>query len=318
MDVLSDVLRMVRMEGALFVNAELREPWCIDAPDSSNLARVLQPGAGPLAICHLVLEGTCWITLHGGEPIALERGDVAVLPHGNSHVIGSNLQHQPVSVDHVVQLRIPELERVRYGGDGDRSVIVCGWLSWERDLANPLVASLPALFRASLANRPSGPWIEQSIGYALSEAASGRAGGNVMASRIAEMLFVEALRSYAESLPPSGTGWLAGLRDPQIGKCIALMHGDPARAWTVDTLAGEVHMSRSVLAERFTELAGQAPMQYLKRWRLATAARSLRDDRHKLQRIAAQVGYESEAAFSRAFKREYGASPGSWRRSAAV
>ena len=117
-----------------------------------------------------------------------------------------------------------------------------------------------------------------------------------MASKIAEMLFVEALRSYAVSLPPTGTGWLAGLRDPQIGKCIALMHGDPARAWTVNTLAGEVHMSRSVLTERFTELAGRAPMQYLKRWRLATAARLLRDDRRKLQRIAAQVGYESEAA----------------------
>jgi AraC-like DNA-binding protein len=314
MDVLSDVLRMIRLEGAFFLNAEFSEPWCVDAPSSAKLARLLMPGADDLAICHLVLEGRCWVQLQDGAPVALGTGDVVVLPHGDSHLVGSGLQHAPVSLDHVVQIRLPELARVRYGGAGDRTVIVCGWFAYERDIPNPLMTTLPRLFRASLGQRASGPWIEQSIRHALDAAGSPEPGADALNAKVAEALFVEALRGYAESLSPDGTGWLAGLRDPQIGRCLKLLHDAPARAWTVADLAREVHVSRSVLALRFTELVGMPPMQYLKRWRLASAARMLRSDRTGLARVAEGVGYESEAAFNRAFKGEYGVSPGVWRR----
>jgi AraC-like DNA-binding protein len=313
MDVLSDVLQMIRLEGTLFLNGEFHEPWCVNAPRGSDFAPVLCPGAQDLAILHMVLEGRCWIQLHGGEAMALEAGDVVVMPHGDAHLIGSGLRHAPVDLDHVVRVKLPELSRIRYGGEGDRTVVVCGWFAYERKVPHPLVATLPRIFRSAVGRRPSGPWIEQSIRYVMGEAASGRPGSSAVAAKVAEALFVEALRGYIESLPPQQSGWLAGLRDPQVGRCLALMHSQPAKAWSVETLAQEVHMSRSVLAERFNELVGMPPMQYLKRWRLATAARLLCNERSSLIRVAEAVGYESEASFSRAFKSEYGVSPGLWR-----
>ena len=319
MDALSDVLRTIRLEGALFLNAEFHEPWCVDAPSGERLASVLQPGAQHLAICHFVLEGRCWVQLHGGEPVALAAGDVVTLPHGDAHLVGSSgTPHTPVCIDHAVQLRMPGLERFRYGGDGDRTVIVCGFFSYEREMPNPLIAALPRLFCASVGKRPSGPWIEQSIRYAVGEAASGQPGSGVVAAKVAESLFVEALRAYIDSVPASETGWLVALRDPQVGRALALMHEKPVHNWSVAELAHEVHMSRSVLAERFAELVGTPPMQYLKRWRLAIAARRLRQEAGTLNAIAEGIGYESEAAFNRAFKGEYGVSPGLWRRGSAA
>ncbi len=317
MDVLSDVLQMIRLQGALFLNADFREPWCVDAPSGADLARVLLPGAQQLAICHFVVEGRCWVQLHGGEPLPLQAGDVVALPHGDSHLLGSGLQHAPVSIDNVVQLKLPDLTRVRYGGAGDRTVIVCGWFAYERDVPNPLIAALPRLFRLPLRQRSCGAWIEQSIHYALAEAASRHPGSSAVAAKVAETLFVEALRGYIEGLPPLQIGWLAGIRDAQIGACLGFMHGDPARAWTLAQLARDIHVSRSVLALRFTELVGIPPMHYLKRWRLAKAARLLCSERSSLVRVAEAVGYESEASFNRAFKSEFGVSPGAWRRGAA-
>lgn len=317
MDVLSDVLRMIRLEGALFLNGEFHDPWCVDVPPARDLAQVLLPGAEQLVICHFVVEGRCWIQLSGGAARQLQAGDVVVLTHGDAHRIGSGLKHASVNFDHVVQVRLPELRRVRYGGDGDRSVVVCGWFSYERGMSNPLVSTLPRLFSASVGARPSGPWVEQSVRYALTEGARGEPGSDVVASKAAEVLFVEALRGYVESLPIEHRGWLSGLRDPQVGRCLALLHGDPARAWTVSDLAREVNVSRSVLAERFTELVDMSPMQYLKRWRLTLAARLLSNGNSGLARIAESIGYESQAAFSRAFKNEYGVAPGYWRQALA-
>ncbi len=313
MDVLSDVLQMIRLKGALFINGEFHEPWCVDAPAGASFAPLLCPGAQHLAILHLVLEGRCWIQLAGGEPMMLGPGDVVTLPHGDAHLIGSGLQNAPVDLGHVVQVRLPELAPVRYGGEGARTVVVCGWFAYERGAANPLVDALPRMFRSAISKRAAGPWIEQSIRYVLGEAGAGQPGSSAMAAKVAEALFVEALRGYIETLPPLQHGWLAGLRDPQIGRCLALLHEQPSRAWSVESLATEVHLSRSVLAERFNALVGMPPMQYLKRWRLATAARLLCSERSSLMRVAEAVGYESEAAFSRAFKGEYGMSPGQWR-----
>jgi AraC-like DNA-binding protein len=317
MDVLSDVLQMIRLEGALFFNAELHEPWCVEVPKGSDVAQVLRPGAENLAICHMILEGRCWVQQSGFDAVPVQAGDVVVLPHGDSHIIGSGLRHAPVNIDDLIQVKLPELNPIRYGGNGDRAVVVCGWLAYERDISNPLVASLPRLFRSAVGQRSSGQWIGQSIRYALVEAASRQPGSSAVAAKVAESVFVEALRGYIESLPPQQTGWLAGLRDPQISKCLDLLHSEPARNWSIEQLAQEVHVSRSVLAKRFNDLVGVPPIQYLKRWRLAMAARLLCNERSSLIRITEAIGYESEASFSRAFRKEYGVSPGQWRRGAA-
>lgn len=313
MDVLSDVLQTIRLEGALFFNGEFHEPWCVDIERGAVLAQVLKPGAQNLVICHTVLEGRCWVKVPQGEPVALQTGDTVVIPHGDTHIIGSGLHHAPVSVDHVVRIESPQMNTVRYGGKGDRSVIVCGWFAYEHGMPNPLMAAMPSLFTASTIKRASGPWIEQSVRYAINEAAGGQPGSGAVATKVAESLFIETLRGYIESLPSHQSGWLAGLRDPQVGRCLELMHDEPARQWSVESLAEAVHVSRSVLAQRFADLVGLPPIQYLIRWRLATAARLLRSERLSLARVAEAVGYESEASFSRAFKKEFGVSPGQWR-----
>jgi AraC-like DNA-binding protein len=313
MDVLSDLLRTIRLDGALFLNGEFYEPWCINAPRGGDLAHKLLSGARSLGICHLVLEGRCWARMQDEVPVLLQAGDAVLFPRGDPHLLGSALHHAHVSIDHVVQVRMPELDRVRYGGDGSRSLIVCGWFAYEPGLFNPLISSLPALFHVPLMRRPAGVWVEQLIRHALSEATQGRPGSDVVVAKVAEVVFVEALRAYIESLEPSRIGWLSGLQDPQIGRCLTLIHTEPARDWTVAELAQAVNMSRSVMAERFTDLMGMAPMQYVKRWRLARAAQRLRSEPTGLARIAADIGYASEAAFSRAFKAEYGVPPGLWR-----
>jgi AraC family transcriptional regulator, alkane utilization regulator len=316
MDVLSDVLRTIRLEGALFLNGDMRAPWCVKIPRGADIAQVLKPGAQRLAICHLVLTGQCWAQTEGGEPIRVEAGEAIVVPQGHPHVLGSGLQQAAVDIDHVVSPRVPALERIRYGGDGEPTVIICSWFAYEGDAPNPMMANLPPLFTTPLRRRPAGPWIEQSINFVLGEAESRAPGSEMVAAKVAEVLFAEVLRGYIEGMPANNPGWLAGLRDPQVSRCLALMHGEPARGWTVDALANEVHISRSVLADKFAELVGAPPMQYLTRWRMIVAAGMLRNDQANLARVAEGVGYESEAAFNRAFKREYGVSPGQWRQSA--
>lgn len=314
MDVLSDVLRMVRLQGALFLNGEFHAPWGVQAPSGMDFAKVLCPEARNLAILHLVLEGRCWIQLADGQPLPLEAGDAATLPLGDPHFLGSALQHASVDLQNSVSVRLPETAPVRYGGDGERTVLVCGWFAYEDDMPHPLLSTLPRLFRTRVGTRAAGPWIEQSIRYVLQEATASQPGSSAIAGKVAESLFVEALRGYIEALPPRQSGWLAGLRDPQVARCLALMHEQPARPWSVEDLAQQVHVSRSVLAERFSELVGMPPMQYLKRWRLALAARMLCSERrNNIIRVAEAVGYESEASFSRAFKSHYGVPPGSWR-----
>lgn len=313
-DALSDVLRVIRLKGALFLNAEFHEPWCVAAPSGAELAHVLAPAYENMAICHLVVEGRCWARLPRGEPLELEAGDVVALPHGDAHLLGSGMRHAPVTVRDAVELKLPELARTRYGGNGAATLVICGWFAYERHIAHPAVGTLPRAFCTNIRRRPSGAWLESSIRYAVAEATSGRSGSNVVAAKLAEVLFVEALRGYAEGLPERESGWLAGLRDPLVGRSIALLHERPAYPWTVASLAKAANTSRTVLAERFTAMTGTPPIQYLAQWRLALAAHLLRGSRLSLGRIMEQVGYESEAGFNRAFKREYGVPPATWRR----
>ena len=314
MDVLSDALRVIRLNGALFLNAEFGEPWCVAAPSGEQLSRVLSPAHRHMAICHMVVEGRCWAQLPDGEAMAVEAGDVVTLPYGDAHILGSGMHHAPATLRDAVALKLPELARTRYGGKGAETVVLCGWFAYERHVASPVMAALPRLLRTNIRRRPSGAWLESSIRYAVGEATSGRVGSDVVADKLAEVLFVEALRGYVEALPDHQTGWLAGLRDPLVGRSITLLHERPAHAWTVASLARAVGASRTVLAERFVALIGVPPMQYLTQWRVTLAAHLLCGGQLSLARIAEQVGYESEAAFSRAFKRQYGKAPGTWRR----
>lgn len=313
MDALSDVLRMIRLQGALFLHADFHEPWCVGVPPGRYAAQILCPGARHLGILHMVLDGLCWLRTEDGEPIPLAAGEVAVLPAGQAHLIGCGTDHAPVDPRHTLQVKLPELTARRYGGEGEPCSLVCGWFAYEREVANPLLAALPAVFRVGLSGRPAGPWVEQSLRYALQQAARSDPGASAVIAKVAESLFLETLRAYLEDLPAGQSGWLAGLRDPQVGRCLALMHDRPAHGWSLELLAREVNSSRSVLAERFTELLGVPPMKYLKRWRLSVAARMLCDEGSNIVRVAEAVGYESEASFSRAFKSEYGVPPGAWR-----
>jgi AraC-like DNA-binding protein len=246
--------------------------------------------------------------------VALEAGDVVVLWQGDAHLVGSGVDHAPMEIRDAVTVKIPALTSVRYGGEGAPTQVVCGWFGYERHVASPVMTALPQIFRTSIRQRPSGAWLESAIRYALAEATSEHAGSGVVADKLAEVLFVEALRGYIEALPDRQTGWLAGLRDPLVGRSLALLHEKPAHDWTVASLAQAVYVSRTVLAERFVALVGMPPMQYLTHWRIALAAHLLRAGRLNMIRIAEEVGYDSEAAFSRAFKREYGVPPGAWRR----
>lgn len=318
MDVLSDVLRVIRLNGALFLNAEFREPWCISAARGQELAQVLAQPHDHMAVCHLIVEGRCWARFAGEQPLELAAGDVLVLPHGDAHLLGSGINHGPLTVRDAVQLKLPDLGRIRYGGRGASTEIVCGWFAYERDLGPPMMAPLPTMFRTCIRSRPSGVWLEQSIRYAVREASSGTPGSNALIDKLAELLFVEALRGFIEALPTQPVGWLAGLRDPLVGRCLALLHQRPQHHWTVATLARALNVSRTVLAERFVVLTGIPPIQYLTQWRLALAVHLLRRGRVGIARVAEQVGYDSEAAFCRAFKRAYGAPPGRWRRKSAA
>lgn len=314
MDVLSDVLRVIRLNGALFLNAEFREPWCVSAARGPELAQVLAQPHDHMAVCHLIVEGRCWARFTEDEPLELVAGDVLVLPHGEAHLLGSGMNHGPLAAKDAVQLKLPDLGKVRYGGHGASTEIVCGWFAYERDVAQPMMAPLPRMFRTCIRTRPSGVWLEESVRYAVREASSGTPGSSAISDKLAELLFVEALRGFVEALPPQPTSWLAGLRDPLVGRCIALLHQRPERDWTVAALARALSVSRTVLAERFVMLTGIPPIQYLTQWRLALAAHLLRRGRLGIARVAEQVGYDSEAAFCRAFKREYGVPPGQWRR----
>jgi AraC-like DNA-binding protein/mannose-6-phosphate isomerase-like protein (cupin superfamily) len=314
MNALSDVLRAVKLTGAVFLDAEFRAPWCIAA--QGKVARLLMPAAEHFIHYHYIVDGRCRAKVESADEVQLEAGDVVVFPRGDPHVMGSGLQLAPRRLAEMLPTtpRTGEVLLVEYGGDGEATRVVCGFLACDPRLGNPILTALPPVFKVNLRAGPSGEWLDRSIRHSVAEAASPRAGADVILARLSELLFVETLRSYVETLPAGQTGWLAGSRDPLVGKSLTLLHGRSAHPWTVDELAREVGCSRSVLAERFTHYLGQAPMRYLARWRLALAADLLRSGGLPLARVAEEVGYESEQAFNRAFKREFGVPPARWRR----
>jgi AraC-like DNA-binding protein len=298
----------------VFLDAEFTAPWCIGEPVGVEVCVDHMPQAQHVVIYHLVTHGSCDVALDGEAPRTAKALDLIVLPGGDAHSLGSNLADPRSDGKRLVIQRTPhETSILHYGGGGAVTRLVCGYLACESALFKTMLAALPRLMIIDLHDDPGGQWITNSLQFSLAESRAPKAGTGAVLTKLSELMFVEAIRRHIERLPPEQLGWLAGLRDRFVGKVLALMHSNPAHAWTVDDLAESVGLSRSALADRFTALLGQPPMQYLTRWRLQLAADLLQGSERTITAIAAEVGYKSEAAFSRAFKREQGASPAAWR-----
>lgn len=314
-DVLSDVLHTVRLTGAAYFDFELSSPWVAEAPPSCEIASIVMPAAERVIEYHTVARGACWAQRIGDEPIRLKEGDLIVFPQGDAHVLSSapNMRATPDLSMFSRGTRLPLVYEVG-GGGPDRARIVCGFLGCDERPFNPLLAALPKVIHLSASgDQATAGWLGTLLHMAARESGSARAGSENVLSRLSELMFVETVRRYIEALPAAQTGWLAGLRDPTVGQALAALHGQPREAWTVERLARLVGTSRSAFALRFTEMAGHPPMQYLTLWRMQLASRLLADGGHVAQ-VADAVGYESEAAFSRAFKKIVGQAPGTWRR----
>jgi AraC-like DNA-binding protein len=319
MDALSDVLRVAHLTGGVFLHADFFEPWCIAARVApEHCAPALGP-ASHLIIYHYVVEGELHIRVDGedGEGLVLGTGAIVLLPRNDLHLMGSDLSLPPVAGSDIIQPpKAGGLFSIHHGGGGKRTRMVCGFLGCNTAEGNPVISTLPPLLNLNLEQGGAAEWIRSTFQYAAEEVAAGRPGSETVLAKLSELLFVETVRRYAESLPQDHTGWLAGLREPYVARALALLHGDIARDWTVDDLGREVGLSRSALADRFIRLIGVPPMHYLANWRMQVAAQKLRDSSASLAQVAVAVGYDSEAAFSRAFKKTFGAAPATWRRSA--
>lgn len=318
MDVLSEVLRAIRLTGAIFFNIEWRAPWVAETPAAAAIAANVMPEAEHIITFHAIAAGTAWAeTLDGASPpLLLKAGDILMMPTAEPHVLASapglraapNLAHYYRPADRQLPFIIGPND-----GTGERTHFVCGYLGCDARLFNPILKHLPRLLHAT-ASESAGS-IQPLFQLAALETAAPRPGGETVLSKIAELMFVDVVRRHIASLPADAAGWLSGLRDPQIGGALALLHGRPAETWTVERLAREVGMSRSAFAARFAYFVQETPMQYLTRWRMQLATRLLERPGAGVAQVAAEVGYESEAAFNRAFKKSLGAPPGSWRRS---
>jgi AraC-like DNA-binding protein len=316
MDAFSEILSGVKLNGALFFNADFSAPWGFAAPASKALAPSLAPGAPHLVIYHLVIEGRAVARLGDGEWLSLGPGDVVIFPHGDPHLVTSGEEWcEPQQTSAIIRkLMTRDLTALRAGGGGTTTRFVCGFMSCDPHISRPILDGLPRIFKVNVRADRSGQWLESSIMHLVEEAGSGRVGSEVMLAKLSEALFVDTLRRYVMSLPEREIGWLAGTRDSIVGKCLGLMHSRVDHPWTIAKLANEVGTSRSALSERFTSYLAEPPMTYLTRWRLQLASRSLTRTPRGVAEIASEVGYESEAAFNRAFKRQFGIPPARYRR----
>ncbi len=315
-DVLSDVLRSVQLTSAVYFDFELSSPWVAEAPASRDIAAAVMPGAQRVIEYHLMARGSCWAHVVGEPPIRLNEGDLIVFPQGDPHVLSSapGMRAAP-DMSMFVRAATPlPLVFERGGGGADRARVVCCFLGCDERPFNPLLTALPRTIHLPATGSGAGAgWVAMLLKIAVQESGEARPGRDNILSRMSELMFVEAIRRHIETLPPARTGWLAGLRDPVIGRALAALHREPASAWTVEALARTVGVSRSLFADRFAEMVGHPPMQYLARWRMQLASRLLLAG-EPVAAVATAVGYESEAAFSRAFKKLLGEAPATWRR----
>jgi AraC-like DNA-binding protein len=315
MDAFSEILSGVKLNGAVFFNAEFSEPWGLYAPASKVMAAQVAPDAAHLVPYHLLVEGGAIVEIEDGQSVTLVPGDVVIFPHGDPHYMMSAKTVRPPFPNYGIAAKIEarDLSPLRAGGGGPVSRFVCGYMTCDPHLGRPILNGLPPVFKVNVRTDSSGHWLESSIVHLVNEAVSGRVGSEVLLTKLSEALFVDTLRRYVDGLPEQQSGWLAGARDPVVGRSLALLHGRVAHAWTIANLADEVGISRSALVERFSRYLSEPPITYLTRWRLQLAAESLQKTSRGVADIAADIGYQSEAAFSRAFSREFGQPPGRYR-----
>jgi AraC-like DNA-binding protein len=325
-DTLSDLLRSVRLRGAVFYYVSCRDEWSAEAPPAKEIAAAVLPGCEHVMEYHMIAKGNGWAAVSDEKPVRLAAGDVVIFPQGDRHVMSSAPDKPPLPSDPdwvFARRNDPKPMPIAYHRgvmeagtplpiEDAETVLVCGFLGCDLRPFNPLVAALPRVLHLPASR--AGDWVARVIDQAVVESNAPRPGGDAVLERLSEMMFVDAARRYLDSLPEDATGWLAGLRDRFVGKVLALMHERPEQPWTIDDLGREVGLSRSALHERFVRYLGQPPMQYLASWRIQLGTRLLRDSNRNVATIALDVGYDSEAAFSRAFKRMVGMPPAAWRR----
>jgi AraC-like DNA-binding protein len=329
-DTLSDLLRAVRLRGAVFYYVSNWDDWAAEAPPAGEIAAAVMPGAEHVMEFHMVAKGRGWAAIRGASPVRLETGDIVMFPHGDAHVLSSApgvaptrieaewvfaTRHEPKPLPIAFHRGVREPGAPAPVTEAD-TILVCGFLGCDLRPFNPLVAALPRLLHLPAAR--AGDWVARVIDQAACESTQRRPGAEAVLERLAEMMFVDTARRYLDTLPGDATGWLAGLRDRYVGRALALLHENPERPWTIDELGRQVGLSRSALHERFIQYLGQPPMQYLANWRIQVGSRLLRETPQTVATIALEVGYESEAAFSRAFKRLVGLPPATWRRAASL
>ena len=314
MDVLSTVLKTVKLDGTLFYNAEFSAPWSVHSPASNELAQYLSSEPRHVIIYHLLTHGQAYATVDDGERVLLSAGDIVVFPHGDSHIMGNGRSVQPKEYGDMLQEVLSHgLKLTCMGGGGEITKFVCGYLACDPHLSKAFLGGLPPLFKVNIGNDSEGKWLQSSILYSVGQAAASQTGSEIVVAKLSEALFSETLRRYVNSLAPGEIGWLAGARDPAVGKALALLHREPSHPWTIATLATQAGVSRSVMAERFRHFLGVPPMSYLASWRLQLGAQLLTSTSRSVSQIAGEVGYESEPAFNRAFKREFGSPPARFR-----
>jgi AraC-like DNA-binding protein len=336
MDVLSDVLRVVRLSGAVFFTADLSSPWALESPVPEMLASAVMPEAECIVLFHILVDGECEVICKSHPVAAMQSGDVVVFPRGDQHTMRSHAAAASTPLGSIFSPgKYDEPPLLSYGGGGLTSRFVCGYLNCDQRFS-PLVEALPTMLlvrsrdeystieaidaqgsRPTVVPQGSGTWLGTTLKFTINEARIARPGNAAILGRLTELMFVEILREYMQRLPVNQGGWLAGVNDPVVGKALRLLHENPARDWTVEELAREVAVSRSVLAQRFTEMVGEAPIKYLAGWRMQVAKQLMREGTRNIQDVATRVGYESEAAFNRAFKRATGCPPAAWRKSVA-
>ncbi|MDI5986468.1 AraC family transcriptional regulator [Halomonas sp. M4R5S39] len=314
MDASLDVLRTLRLTGGLFLDAEFTAPWCVAAQVAPEDCHPFTPLPMGIIAYHYVSAGRLWLRVGEGASVEVSAGHLVVLPRNDPHVLGSDLAGPAVSAEGLMQASVESgIARIVHGGGGEATRVWCGFLLSETT-TDPLVGMLPSVMTLDVAEGVTGPWIESSFRLAASELAAGEVRSPALLARLAELLFIEAVQRYLAGLPPGQRAWVGGLRNPLVSRALALLHDRPERHWTTEALAREVGLSRSAFAERFTELVGVPPMRYLAGLRMQMAARRLRESQTPISRIALEAGYESEASFTKAFKRAFGAPPATWRR----
>lgn len=314
MDALSQTLRVVRLVGAIFLHGRFSAPWCYQSPRAADAAPHLEPTAEHLVIFHLIIEGDCWVEMDGQPPTRLSAGDAVLFAQGDAHRMSSQPGLEPAKGARLEEVLARRPRLLAFGGNGATTKLVCGYLACDARLARLLMAGLPPLVRVSVRGSNAGVWLEASLRYALAEARSPRPGGAGVLAKLAEVLVIEVLRLYMNAQGADSRGWLAGVNDRIVGAALREMHAQPTRPWTLEELASAAGSSRSVLAERFQLLVGQPPMHYLAQWRMLLASNLLVRSGAPLSQIAEAVGYQTDTAFSRAFRREFGMPPAAWRR----